>query len=367
MTVLTLTYDSADRVLTSTDSQGYVLTYGYDNLDRVTSITYPDGTTDLNDYNFQSGPYVGTASLELRKHTDRLGRVTTYAYDADRRLTSVTEPTSGAGTRTTSYTYWENGKPKDIIDANGNDTHWEIDIEGRPTSKTYQYGTPNAQTEMYTYEASTSRLKAVTDVLGQIKMFTYANDDRLTGITYLNSSLTPDVTFAYDARYPRLTSMTDGLGTTSYAYTAVGTNGALKLSSIDGPFTNDIIGLTYDTFGRLSGRTITGGNETFGYDAISRLTSHGTPLGSFTETYLGQTSQQTGQSVTNGGVTVSTGWGYDTNTNDRRLINITNSGVTRSYTLGYGSGPVNPYDIMSITGHRRRRASVCDPDAQLRL
>ena len=78
----------ADRMLTRTDSEGYTLTYAYDNIDRITTITYPDGTTDLYDYTFQSGPYVGTASLELRKHTDRLGRVTTYAYDADRRLTS---------------------------------------------------------------------------------------------------------------------------------------------------------------------------------------------------------------------------------------------------------------------------------------
>ena len=37
-TVLTLTYDSADRVHTRTDSEGYTLTYAYDNLDRVTKI-----------------------------------------------------------------------------------------------------------------------------------------------------------------------------------------------------------------------------------------------------------------------------------------------------------------------------------------
>jgi RHS repeat-associated protein len=349
-TVATYTYDSADRVQTFTDSEGYVLTYAYDNLDRVTSITYPDGTTDLYDYNFQSGPYVGTASLELRKHTDRLGRVTTWDYDAARRLTSVTEPTSGSGTRTTQYAYWEDGTLKDIIDANGNDTHWEIDIESRPTSKTYAYGTASAQTETYTYETSTSRLKSITDALGQVKTFTYAKDDRVTGITYTSSvNTTPNVTFAYDTYFPRLTSMTDGLGTTSYGYTAIGSNGALKLASIDGPYSNDTISLTYDALGRLSGRNITGGNETFGYDAISRLTSHGTPLGSFTYGYLGQTGQTTSRSVTNGSVTVSTSWGYDTNTNDRRLISITNSGVTRSYTLGYGSGPVNVYDIMSIT------------------
>jgi hypothetical protein len=33
----------------------------------------------------------------------------------------------------------------------------------------------------------------------------------------------------------------------------------------------------------------------------------------------------------------------------RHGISIANSGVTRSYTLGYGTSPVNPYDIMSIT------------------
>ncbi len=349
-TVLTNTYDSADRIQTQTDSQGYTLTYAYDNLDRITQITYPDGTTDQYNYNFQSGPYAGTASLELRQYTDRLGRVTTYNYDADRRLTSVTEPITGSSTRTTSYDYYEDGTLKDIIDANGNDTHWDIDIESRPIDKIYAYGTSAAKEETYAYENTTSRLHSITDALGQVKTFTYAEDDRITGITYTSSvNPTPNVTFTWDTYYPRLTKMVDGLGTTNYSYTAVGTDGALKLSSIQGPFTNNTIGLTYDALGRLSGRNITGGNETFGYDAISRLTSHGTPLGSFTIGYLGQTGQVTSQSVTNGSTTVSTNWGYDTNTNDRRLISITNSGVTRSYSIGYGSGPVNVYDIQSIT------------------
>ena len=346
VTAVTYTYDSADRIATQTDSQGYTLRYAYDNLDRVTSITYPDSTTDLYDYTFQSGTYVGTASLELRKHTDRLGRVTTYGYDADQRLTSVTEPTSGSGTRTTNYAYYENGTLKSITDANSNVTSWDIDIESRPTVKHY----PDGTTETTTYETTTSRVKSIKDALNQTKTFTYGLDDRITGITYTGSvNTTPNVTFAYDTYFPRLTSMTDGTGTTNYAYTSIATNGALKLSSIDGPYSNDVIGLTYDTLGRLNGRNITGGNETFGYDAISRLTSHGTPLGSFTETYLGQTNQQASQSVTNGSTTVSTNWGYDTNTNDRRLISITNSGVSRSFTLGYGTSPVNPYDIMSIT------------------
>jgi RHS repeat-associated protein len=350
VTQASYTYDSADRIQTYTDSEGYVLTYAYDNLDRVTSITYPDGTTDLYDYSFQSGPFAGTQSLELRRHTDRLGRVTTYGFDADRRLTSVTEPTSGTGTRTTSYSYYEDGTLKEITDANGNVTHWDIDLQSRPIDKTYAFGTSAAQTETYTYETTTSRLHSITDALGQVKTFTYDIDDRVKGITYTNTvNPTPNITFTWSTTFPRLTSMTDGLGTTNFAYVSPGTNGALKLASVTGPFgANGNLSLTYDALGRLATRTIAGGNETFGYDAINRLTSHSTPLGTFTNTYLGQTDQTTARSVTNGTVTVSTNWNYDTNVNDRRLIGITNSGVTRSYTLGYGS-PVNPYDIMSIT------------------
>ncbi len=350
-TILTLTYDSADRVHTRTDSQGYTLTYAYDNLDRITSITYPDSTTDQYDYTFQSGTYAGTASLELRKYTDRLGRVTTYNYDADRRLTSVVEPTTSSTTRTTSYSYYEDGTLKEITDANGNVTHYDIDIESRPIDKIYAYGTSSAQTETYTWESNGgARLHSITDALGQVKTFSYDTDDRITGLTYTSTvNATPNVTFTWDTYFPRLSSMTDGLGTTNYSYTAIGSNGALKLSSIDGPYSNDTISLTYDAIGRLSGRNISGGNETFGYDAINRLTSHGTPLGSFTIGYLGETDQIASQSVTNGSVTVSTSWSYDTNTNDRRLTGITNSGVSRSYSFGYGSSPVNVYDIMSIT------------------
>ena len=46
----------------------------------------------------------------------------------------------------------------------------------------------------------------------------------------------------------------------------------------------------------------------------------------------------------------STGWSYDSNNNDRRLIGITNSGITRSYSLSYQlhGGGNNPYDILRI-------------------
>lgn len=356
VTALTLTYDSADRIRTRTDSQGYVLTYDYDNIDRLTKVTYPDGTTDLFDYNFQAGPFSGTPSLDLRKTTDRLGRVTIKDYDANRRLISTTEPVAGATTRTTTFDYYETDVIKNMTDAKGNVTHWEIDLESRPISKTYAYGTPQAKTETYVYSSADSLLKSVTDALGQTKTYSYNVEDRVTSISYANTvNPTPNVTFTYNFTSPlmsspqMLSSMTDGTGTTTFSYGSQNTTSATKLTSVNGPNANDTISFTYDNEGRISTETITGGNETFTYDPLSRLSTHATPLGTFNYGYLGQTGLQTSQSVTNGGTTVSTSFGYDTNVNDMRLISIVNSGTSRSYTLGYTSGgSTNPYDILSI-------------------
>lgn len=79
---VTLTYDAYDRVRTYTDSEGWTATYDYDAADRVTKITYPDGTARIYTYN----------KLDLASFQDRQFRKWTYTSDADRRLTSVTDP-----------------------------------------------------------------------------------------------------------------------------------------------------------------------------------------------------------------------------------------------------------------------------------
>jgi YD repeat-containing protein len=362
-TATSYTYDSFDRVRTKTDSEGYVLTYDYDALDHVTRITYPDTTHDDYDWTFQSGANAGLPSLSMWKATDRLGRITTYAYDANGRYTSVTTQTSAVPlvTRTTTYSYYENGSLKDQTDANANVTHYAIDLQSRPITKTYAFGTAAAKTETTAYETTISRTKSLTDALNQVKTFTYALDNRLTGITYTASvNATPNVTFVYDTIWPRKTSMTDGTGTTSFTYVPVGTAcappttttncGATQLASIDGAYANDTITNTYDALGRIATRTINGGNEAYTYDTLGRVATHTTGLGTFTYGYLGQTGQVSIRSLN--GTSIASSWGYDTNANDRRLTSITNSGVTRSYTFSYlipgGGGASSPYDIQTI-------------------
>lgn len=375
-TAVSYTYDSYDRVRTRTNSEGYVLTYDYDALDRVTRITYPDATHDDYDYNFPStgnlqllvpNAVAGQPSLSLWKVTDRLGRVTSYTYDSLRRQTSVSETVTVGGvpvTRTTSTSYYPTGAIKELTDANGNVTHWEVDLQSRPISKTYAYGTPNAKTESYVY-GKDGLLKSVTDAMGQVKTIAYNADRTLKSVTYTGVvNATGNVSYTYDGYWPWLTSMTDGVGKTSYTYVPPGTAcsppatltncGALQLASVDSnAFSNDTITYTYDALGRLNTQTVGGDSESFGYDLAGRTATHGTALGSFAYGYLGNSSLPASRAVTNGGVTVSTGWNYDTNLNDLRLTGIVNSGVTRSYTLSHmqpgGLGQIDPYNIQSVT------------------
>jgi RHS repeat-associated protein len=339
-----------------TDSEGYVKCFEYDALDRIVKVKYPDGTTDLYDYNFPAGlsaqptwttgavPTAGTPSLDVWRITDRLGRARDYVYDRHRRLIKASETVTVSGsptTRTTSYVYYANGVLKELTDANGNVTRWDIDIQSRPTSKTYAYGTAAAKTESYTYDI-TGRLKTVTDAKNQTLTYTLNKDDTLASYAYTNAVVaTPGASFVYDPWYPRRTSMTDQFGTTTWTYKAVGTNGALLPDVEDGPFANDSITLAYDAAGRPNSRTISGtAAETFGYDINGRINTHTTELGTFVYAFLNNSGRLASRTI--GGIVTS--WSYDTLVNDRRLLSISTTGaVARNFSFA-----TNPYQITGI-------------------
>ena len=323
-TAATFTYDAFDRIQTYTDSEGWTATYAYDAADRLTKITYPDGTADLYTYD----------KLDLASLQDRLGRTWTYTHDADRRLTKIVDPQSNQ----TVLGYNGIDELTSLTDANGNVTSWAYDAEGRLTQKTYA----DSSTITYTYETTTSLLRSILDPLGQTKQYSYAKDDLLTGIAYLGAVYsTPDVDFSYDPYFPRLTSMTDGNGTTQYTYVPIGSLGALQLQQEQSPLASSAITYAYDVLGRLSSRTVAGsGAETLGYDALGRLTAHTNDLGAFALTYLGQTNQVTTRQLASS--TLSTAWTYLPNSGDRRLAGISN--------VGLSSGQYSTYQYTTVPG-----------------
>lgn len=154
------TYDSFGRVATETDAGGYTRGFTYDNLDRITRITHPDGTHEDNTWD----------KLDLVADSDRAGQVTSYAYDAMRRLVSETNPVG----QTTTYTYFPAGQRKTKTDGNGNVESWTYDVEGRVAS----YANALGQVTSYAYD-SAGRLSTVIAPTGQTTALTYDASNRL--------------------------------------------------------------------------------------------------------------------------------------------------------------------------------------------
>lgn len=330
-TVVSYTYDAADRIATTTDSEGRVVSFTYDNADRLLAATYPDGTRDTYVYD----------KLDLASHTDRLGKTWMYAYDAVRNLTAVTDPIGSQ----VSYSYNRNGQIANLTDAKGYLTSWSYDVEGRLTSKHYA----DSSGVIYAYEATTSRLKTRTDALNQVKTLAYAQNNQISQVSYTSTiNPTATVNFTYDPYFGYVTAMADGIGTTQYSYGPVGSPGALQVAQETGPLPGASIAYSYDVLGRLASRTVgAAGAETFQYDTIGRLANHASDLGAFTLAYLGQTAQITERALT--GTSLKTDFAYLTNTDDRRLQAISNTGLSTANYLNLGFTSNSGGQITGVT------------------
>jgi RHS repeat-associated protein len=316
---ITLSHDAVGRLRSFTNTDGYTLAYSYDNLDRLTNITYPDGT-------FESFTY---SNLDPVQAQDRLGRKTLFTYDFFRQLLSYQDPLG----RTTRFEYCGCGGVSALTDPLGQQTTWEHDVQGRLTAKQY----PNGARLTYTYENTTSRLKSMTDEKGQYRVYGYYPDDNLESVSYPNAQvLTPAVSIAYDPNYVRRVSMQDGIGTTTWNYYPAGVLGALQVSTVTGPWSNETVTCQYDGLGRITNQVINGATQTCAYDVLGRVTNDVNTLGSFAYSYDGATMRVLGAVLPNGQTTHYT---YLGNAGDRRLQQIThqkaNSSLISSFTYAY--------------------------------
>jgi RHS repeat-associated protein len=302
----TYAYDGFGRISTVTDSEGYAVTTTYDAANRPVQVAYPDGTTEQTIYN----------RLDRQQQRDRLGRITTFTYDASRRLAATRDPLG----RTVAQEWCVCGSLDAVVDGNGNRTHWDYDVEARRTRETRA----NGLFTQYAYETTTPRLHLVTDPKGQVTTYTYARDNALLQTVYTNAAIaTPSVSFTYDTTYSRVATMVDGTGTTTYSYypTTNGQFGAGRLSTVDGPLANDTIAYGYDELGRVTSRAINSVTETMTYDALGRATGQTNVLGSFGYTHVGNTSRLAGVTYPNG---QTTSYNYFGHSNDDRLQTIDN-------------------------------------------
>jgi RHS repeat-associated protein len=317
--VATFGYDSFGRFRTITDVNGYTLTYDYDALDRVTAVTFPDSTSRQYTY----------SNLDAVLISDRAGRGTSIAYDPLRRIAKVIDPLG----RTNLFDWCSCGRIKSLTDALGRTTSWETDVQGRLTGKTYADGSRIA----FSYENTTSRLRQLTDEKLQVRQFSYNLDNTLRSIGYGNCAVpTPAVSYFYDPSYPRLVSMTDGIGTTTYSYNPIGSLGALELAAATGPWPSDSVTYLYDELGWETNRTINGVSRGWVRDPLGRVTNSVNALGSFAYSYDGASRRITDISFPNG---QTSHFDYYGNVGDRRLEQITHrradTSILSQFTYAY--------------------------------
>jgi YD repeat-containing protein len=132
-------------------------------------------------------------------------------YDALQRVVATTDPLG----RTVTQQWCGCGSLDALIDANGNVTSWERDVQGRLTTEIRADGSE----WVYEYEDTTSRLHVVTDPKEQEKTHSYFLDDNLQGVSYTNEEHeTPNLSFTYETAFDRVASMVDGTGTTTVSF-----------------------------------------------------------------------------------------------------------------------------------------------------
>ena len=131
-----------------------------------------------------------------------MGNKTQWAYDADDRLTTLTQPNAA----TVTYVYDNDGELTDTTDADGRRTTYSYDADGDQTGETWVGASP-AEKITYTYDA----------------------DNELTGAAEAYATLT----FTYDSGGNEITSATSGPGTGQPSVTLTsGYNAQHSLTSV---------------------------------------------------------------------------------------------------------------------------------------
>ncbi|MGW3956363.1 DUF6531 domain-containing protein [Streptomyces sp. NPDC004752] len=277
--VMDVEYDGSGRVVKHTDAEG-----------RTATFTRATLETDYQDPNGGIWTDLYTGSL-LRNRIDPLGNVTSYVYDANMRLTRVTDPRgrsttmsydsaggllsrSGGGV-TESWTYNTSHNIATFTNARGAKTTYDYDGDQRLTSVDGRKGKTS-----YTYNAA-GQIATSTSPRGKPTSFGYDTKGNLTSQTAPSGAKT---TYTYDVA-GRVLTMTDPRGNVSGAdpakyTTTFGYNAAGHLEKVTDP-AGQVTAYEYDDNGNQTKVTDATQQVTvYGYDKFNRLTSVTAPDGS---------------------------------------------------------------------------------------
>jgi RHS repeat-associated protein len=297
--------------------------YSYDANGNLESVTDPRGGETT---------YVYDDAGLLTSRVSPLGNVsgcgcasqytTSYGYDADGDQQTVTDPLN----HTTTTHYNADQQPINRTDAAGRETQWQYDPNGNlsATIANDNSTVKDAYNALNQLTSRTTGLTSPSDPGGNTTSYYPDADGMLSKVV---DPLGDTTTYTYDANGNRLTSedaianaaQNPSLGTTTYTYNAL--DEPTQVSYSDGTPTASY---SYDAQGDLLSRTDSTGVTSYGYNPDNQVTSAQTGSNSFSYGYdsFGELNSETYPN----GAQVS--YGYDNNGN---LNSLSSSSQTTNY------------------------------------
>lgn len=329
-------YDALGNLVTKTDFNGQATSIGYNNLAQPNLTVRPDGASVVTTYTATG--QVNDVTVTPSATSGLQGGKTSYAYDAQDRLTKQTNPDGSflaygydaAGNiversttvGTVKYTYDPNGRLESVTDTSGKTTTYHYDAVGRPDT----VGLPNGITSSYKYDDNGRLQQLVHQQSGGSIVagvhYTLADNGQRTRLEEYDSQSTIAANL-----------LTNPARTYDYQYDPVGRLTQDKRTDRGGAVVRTTTYL-YDKVGNRKTRTeVTGaGTATtaYSYDANDRLTTETKtpPIGSaIVTTYAWDANGNLKSKTTNGQGTFY-GWNAD-----NRLIAVKQGATEATATI----------------------------------
>ena len=278
-----LEYDALNRVVGVTEADGAKSSVTYDEMGNITSITDAMG---------QERAFSHDAAGQKIEETDPMGNKTSYTYTLLGKISSFTDP---AG-RVTKYEYAPGGLLSREIYPDGRWICYEYDAAKNVISRQDQSG----YTLRYTYD-TLNRIVKIGSNCGQERRYTYDAADQVTSMTDANGNTTR---YVYSAT-GNLAQVIDALGNKSeYGYDNMGE--LIRVVQFDGfdeelaeaqalNDSNSQLRVTIyhrNLLGQVEQiEDALGQRESYGYDALGRLTDKTDKDGYLTRYAYGQNGQ----------------------------------------------------------------------------
>jgi len=260
-----ISYTPFNDVTTFTNAVGGKFTNTYPSTvnggESLTNAASPMGASVSFAYANPATTSNPTANFQPSSSTDAQTNATAYTYNGPGNLASVKDALAAVA----SVGYNSDGTVKSSTDPmNGtNSTTYFYNSDHQLTSVTPPTGNPLA-THTYTYDAF-GRPLTTTDGVSREATFGYDADGRVTSVSFNDGSIT--VGYTYDGS-GNLIQRIDGSGTTTYTYDLA--NRLLTRANTAGGKT---LTYTYDPVGNLTSVSDGGGTRNYSYDSRNLLTS----------------------------------------------------------------------------------------------